>query len=186
MAVQDMTDRDDLERDQQPDMSLRGFLRQKHQTIAETVTEPLTVRVKGWEGAFAIRYEYPQEGVAPILKAGMRVNDRNNPLGSFDAALDVILATYTEIVARRPEDEDWGRPLEPKSLRFGHDLGEILDVDVESVKGPARLLVRHLFSPRAASTGVFDGDLVITEHASEVLDWLRKSKDVADSEFVGE
>ncbi len=165
--------------------SLQTFLRDKHQRIAETVAEPLTLTVRGWDGALGIRYEYPEEGIAPILKAGNRLQDRDKPLAQLDAALDVILAAAREIVGRQP-GESWGQPLEGRELRFGDELADMLGIDLEGVRAKSRHLCRHLFSPKARRTGIFDGDLVLVEHAGEVMDWLRKAKADADEGLSGE
>ena len=69
---------------------------------------------------------------------------------------------------------------------WGHDLADMLGVDIEGVGGKSKLLCRHLFSPQGPRDGVFRGDLVLTEQAGEVMNWLRQADGTAAEEFSGE
>lgn len=168
------------------DDSLLSHLREVHQEKAEQAAEPLTLPIRGLDGAFGVRYEFPAQGIAPILKAGERLTLARGEHDRLDPAITTILTAYTEIVGRRPSDSDWQRPLGDRPLRIGEELAGILQLDLDGVKAKARFVCRNLFSPRARITGIYDGDLVLMEQAGEVMEYLQKARSAADDELAGE
>lgn len=168
-------------------VSVIEHLHQVQARIADEERDPLTIEVPEWQGALAVIFRYPEQGATPIIRAGMRMQGLK-PERALDAGLDVLVAAASEVVAKRPGDQDW-QPLDPSGapVKIGARLAVLLGWEVPSeVKAKARFVARLLWSPRAAATGRYEGDLAAVNAAGDVTEYLRGVQGEIEDELAGE
>lgn len=163
-----------------------------HQRRTELVAEQDAfelVEVPMWKGALAIRFEYPDGGADAILNAVVRAQQSNDSQTLFDANLSVLVACCAGVMGRQPGGE-WQPldPEDPRPLRFNERLAGLLQITVPDLKGknPAKTICRHVFSPRAESTGKYEGDISLLRVADQVITFLSTGQASADARLVGE
>ena len=177
--------------------SVLDQLRERRQKLAQESAESLTLDVPGYGGRLVARYRFPEAGYQPIVRALARAQAPGRGQGSkadLDANCD-LLVTCCETLLGRDEggtlvDLEANASLDesnPPALRFGPHLAQLFGIEVpEGLKSPARFVVRHVFSPRAAATGVYDGDIALMTQAGQVMAWLAGQETELGEEFVGE
>lgn len=189
LAHEAATDFPDLAAEPAESGSLLGSLQRKRAEIAQRGTREIRKLVPLWDGALSIVYRYPEGGSDPIVQALERARQRGKPSDVLDANCDALIACCYTVEGRRPDGEweplDADRPGDP--LRFTQRLADLLEIDVpERLRSPARHILRHVFSPLAAATGVFDGDISLMTQGGQIVTWLSAGDQQADEELRGE
>jgi hypothetical protein len=168
--------------------SLLGSLHAKREELAKRGTREIRKLVPLWDGALSVVYRYPEGGTDPIIRAVERAQASGKPQAAFDANADVLIACCHTVEGRQG-DEDW-EPLDNADgspVRFTRKLADLLQIDVpDNLKSPARFIVRNVFSPLAASTGVYEGDISLMTQAGQVISWLNGAEQQADEALRGE
>jgi hypothetical protein len=180
------------------DGSLLARLNARREEIAREETPVFDVDVPGYElepgslSALVLRCRYPEGGWKVITDAITRANDKRNPEGALYGNADVLIACCSEVLGRDPKTGDLA-PLDPQAgedvppVRLTTRLAELLQIDVPSeVKSKGRFVTRHVFSPRAQATGIYDGDLVLMTTGGRVITWLQGERERQGEDFAGE
>lgn len=171
-----------------PDTSLLGSLQRKRDELAKRGTREERKLVPLWEGALSVVYRYPDGGVDTIIRAAERAQAAQDQGATFNASCDVLISCCHRVEGRQPGGE-W-EPLDAaddRPVRFTRRLAGLLQIDVpETVKSPARFILRHVFSPLAATTGEFEGDVAILKQSAQIQQWLGGAEAAADEALRGE
>lgn len=171
-----------------PGSVLENLRRRREQLAAE---EPRAkfLAVPGYQGALVIEYRWPDGGSDALIDAVARAQGSKAREAILNANADVLVRCCHQIHGQQPGGER--EPLDPDPsrppLKFGKRLAELLQIDLpDEIKSPARHVCRHVFSPRAAVTGIFDGDLALIQEGGRVGEWLTNVDEEASDTFVGE
>lgn len=172
--------------------SALSVLQRKRAELAKRGTREKTCQVPLWEGVARVVYQYPEAGADPIIRAVERAQaataqDKRSE-AAFNANADVLIACCHDVQFRDPDgDNDWASMVTPGPIRFTKRLADAMGLDLpESLKSPARFIVRNLFSPKAADTGVYEGDISLMTQAGQVIQWLNAAEESADEALRGE
>jgi hypothetical protein len=173
------------EQDGQPMTVLDQFQARRDELANEGPREHEMI-IPDYQGNLRIVCKYPAGGSDVVVAAVQRVQSKRENEATLSANLDLIVNCCDRIEARLP-GEDWKSldSHDDRPLTFGPRLAALLNVNVEGVKSPGRLLARHLYSP-ASATGVFDGDVAAINQAGTLAQWLAKIEDETSEEFLGE
>lgn len=179
--------------------SIMDGLREMRQRKVQESPRRLVLNVPGYENRLAVIYHYPPDGYQRAVKAVERELSGKDPNARLDGASDMLVVACAAVVARSADgdliDPHTSAPLgsddEPEipdePMRFDRSLAKALKIDVPpEVKGVGRFVVRQLFSPRGASTGVYDGDLAVISTSNQVFAWLNGAEIAIDEEASGE
>lgn len=160
--------------------------------IARSEPAVLDVEVPGYEGLLVVRFRYPEGGWKVISTAVERAADTRNPDGALTGNIDVLLACVHEVLGRDPATGDLvpldrsAQPGDPP-LRFTKELAALLKIAVpDEIKSKGRFIARHVFSPRAEATGIYDGDVALMTTGGRVISWLQGERDRVDEGLAGE
>jgi hypothetical protein len=161
------------------------------QRIADDVRQ-LDLDVPHYDARLAIIYRYPEKGYERAMKA----IEREQRGERLDGPCDFLVECCAAVVGRDAEggliDPFTNGPLAEGQLpenpmRFDTRLAEALQIDVPpEVKQRARFIVRQVFSPRGAATGVYDGDLAIISQSNVVFAWLNGAELRIEEDAAGE
>jgi hypothetical protein len=164
--------------------SILDTARAQREQIARSKFEPIVLDVP--DGVLGLRCEYPQTGYRTLNDAAERAAASGDRDAVLNANADVILACCVEVVGRKDPGDTW-ESLLPGGVSIGPRLADALGIAVSpEVKSPARFILRHVFSPRAATTGVYDGDLALLAAGDELVSQLRSGQRRTSEQFVGE
>jgi len=175
--------------------SVLDMLRAERQRVQDAAENELVADVPGYKGRLAVRYIYPKAGYGPIAAAMTRAQmakDKTQAL--LDVSCDTLIACADSVLGRNAagqivnlETDTPVAPGESTGLRFGKKLAGLLGIELtDELQHASRFVVRHVFSPHAATTGVFDGDLRLIGESSRVFAWLTEVESEQVDEFVGE
>lgn len=169
--------------------SVAAFLRAKREQIVHDGPAELELDVPGYEGALVVTYRYPEGGSDPVVQAVNRAQNSKERGAIVSANADLLVACCYEVRGRLPAGDL--EPLDPDPsdgpVRFSKRLARLLEIDVpDDVKAPARFVCRNVFSPQAAATGVYDGDVALMVQGGEVVQFLSKAEAEVSERFVGE
>lgn len=149
----------------------------------------------GTPSALVIRYQYPSGGYQAAVNAA-QAEFTNAPDARIEGNADLLMACCASVLGRNRDGKlvelATNRVLGPGEipnppLKLGRPVAEALGIAVPAeVKRPGRFIVRHLFSPRAALTGVYDGDVALIAQGNAVYAWLAGAKADLDDELSGE
>ncbi len=167
------------------------YLKKRKQQIARREPKLLTLSIPEWVdeagGGVGVKFGYPEQGATPIIRAGLRLQNQE-PEKGVDAALDIVLGSAVEVLWRESGDSPW-RPIDPSGAptRIGEQLARTLGLEVApDMKRKARFIARNLWSPNAAATGVYEGDIALVKQAGRVASWLDGEDAEANEEVAGE
>lgn len=137
----------------------------------------------------AVRYRYPEVGAKGLAAMEARAVQSGIESAIVSMQIDYLVACCDEVLTR--DDAGELQRLEPNEdappLRFGKRLAELFRIDVpDGEKAKARFVCRSLFSPQFAETGVWEGDIVLTNQSQTVQGWLQQIGAQTDEEFSGE
>lgn len=184
----------DQDLDTTPDVAPLTVLEQlqaRRDALADKGARELPLIVPDYEGNLRIVCQYPKGGSDVVVAAVQRVQGKKQNEATLEANLDLIVNCCQRIEGRLPgakwESLDPADPDGLQPLTFGPRLARLIGVDLpDTLKSPARMLARHLYSPAAFRTGVFEGDIAAINQAGELAQWLAKIEDETSDEFLGE
>jgi hypothetical protein len=168
--------------------SVLAHLHQRKQEIEQAETSFELLEVPAWEGALAIRFEYPDGGSDQIINAVVKAQQVNKKGMVLDANLDLLVACCADVVGRQPGGE-WERldPTDDRPLRFGARLAGLLQMQVPDTKGnPAKWICRNVFSPKAHLEKKYVGDVQLMAIADRVVTFLQTGRSSAGETLAGE
>jgi hypothetical protein len=150
----------------------------------------------------SVIYAYPEGGYERVMRAlrrerqGLAMNDATMRL---EGAGDLLLAACVSVVGVGLDgryvdlltNADLGTQgdVEPPAtpLRFSRKLAELFDIEIpEGVESVPRFILRNVFSPRGAKTGVYEGDPAISATSDAVYEFINGVDLVADEDSLGE
>lgn len=180
----------------EPTASIIDGVRAMREAKLSDDVRQLDLDIPGYEGKLAVIYRYPESGYQRAVKALERGVEEKTPLARVEAAADLLALACAAVVGRNDE----GALIDPVSnallgerelpenlMRFDRKLAAAVGIDVApDVKTVGRLVVRSLFSPRGAATGVYEGDLALISQSNVVFAWLNGAEIKADDEVLGE
>jgi len=178
------------------DGSVLGDLRALRERKAADAAPTLDVDVPGTEGRMLIRYGYPASGTAALRKAAQAERAAKSGDADVEANAAILVACCLSVLGRDSKgriidlltDRVLGEhELPDPPLRLDERLAGALGITVPpEVERKGRFIARHLFSPRAAKTGAYDGDLSLIAQADIVYAWLSGAEIKVDEETAGE
>ena len=174
--------------------SVLDGLRQRRAQLAQEGPKRLELDVPGYNGRLFVRYRYPEGGYQPVVAIYRRSQESKVRDADLLGNCDVLVMCCEAVLGRNAQgdviDLETDQPpdsLYSSNLRFGKKLAGLFGIPVpDEIKSPGRFVVRHIFSPRAQDTGVYDGDLTLMTQGGQVLSWLNGMESDLSSEFVGE
>lgn len=172
--------------------SLLSAFQRKRQEISKRGPREERKLVPQWDGALRIVYRYPEDGTDRVIRAVERATESKakedrSRAHVFNANVDVLIACCYDIEFRDPDTGEWAPLDSERRTRFTQKLAEHMQLELpERLKSPARFIARHVFSPKAAVDGEFDGDVGLLDQAGEVLIWLRGADERIDEDLRGE
>jgi len=179
--------------------SLLDQLRARRAALAAETSRTLDLDVPGYDGRLVARYHYPEAGYRPIVAAAQRAQQAIARKGGakgteeLDASCDVLLACCESVLGRNEAgalvdlESDREMPVDGPGLKFGPKLAGLLGIEVDGgVRSPNRYVLRNVFSPRAVTTGLYEGDLALMAQSGAVVTWLQAQDAEVSEEFVGE
>lgn len=167
--------------------TLLDSLRARRDEIAKAEAPTLDLAIPGYDGRLVCRYRYPEQGYQAIIKAVNAAQNAKDPDAILTANAQALIACCDEMLGR---DSDGGalQPIVPgENVRYGRKLAGLFGIEVpEDVKGVGTFIVRHVFSPRAHRTGIYDGDVALIAQGGTVIGWLQDTSRSVSESFAGE
>lgn len=158
--------------------------RQRH----ELVLDVPGYRLRG-VNRLAVRYRYPEVGAKGLAAMEARAVQSGLEAAIVNVQIDYLVACCDEVLTRDDDGELQRLDPDPDAppLRFGKRLAELLRIEIpDEEKAKARFVCRSMFSPQFAETGVWEGDIVMTNQSQSVQGWLQQIGADTDEEFLGE
>lgn len=178
-----------------PSGSLAERLVSMREEAASAHEATLDLDVPQYNERLLVRFHYPEVGYDPLVKAVERAQAAKVKDAALWANASVIQTACLSVLGRDENgvvvDLRTNRPVleheaPEEPLRFDRTLAALLRIDVPEDVKPTRHIMRHVFSPRAHATGVFDGDLALMRTGGKLINWLSgEERDIVE-EFSGE
>jgi len=156
--------------------------------------EPLVIALVPYGEKIALRFDYPEEGFGQIRRALVQKQTqgrrgKQNDEAELNAVADLMVVLCTGVVEVQDgvAESEWPS-LDPdgRDLRINRDLARLLNIDVPDQGKVGRLIIRHLYSPRAHATGKFRGDPALLADGTTVQQWLESGGVRAAENLPGE
>jgi hypothetical protein len=169
--------------------SILEQLRERREAMAHEEAAELVLTIPRYEGKLAVRFRYPEGGYKTIVSAIERAQASQDPDAILYGNCDALIACCAGIIGLEDGKHTELDPSDPRPLTFGPRLAALFGLTIpEGLKGGAvaRYVVRHVFSPAASTTGIFDGDVALIATAGQVVMWLQSATERTGEAFAGE
>lgn len=155
--------------------------------------EPLLIPLVAYDNASALRFDYPEGGMAQIRRALGVGKPQHRVKQDDEAELNAmadLMATCCSGVVEVHDDlpeREWPSVHPDKTLRINRTFAEMMGIEVPTgIRKPGRYILRHLYSPHAHQTGIFRGDPVLLADGIMVNQWLEAGGARATESLPGE